>query len=148
MNHISMAITITSAAQVLVLAEVGLYLGISCDCLWFCLGWAYRVSQVLNFWKTKNLWVICSLSNTGSIIYCLLMFWEILHNKMTSGTILVISSVNSITTSYLQALIPINYRLKPNRKVGKGLCSPIQLLTPDGIFDIILSWKYTWADDS
>ena len=39
------------------------------------------------------------------------------------------SSVNSIAAGCFQVLIPINYRLKLHRKVGKGLCSPFQLLT-------------------
>ena len=72
---------------------------------------AYRVSRVLNFWKAKNLWVICSLSTTGSNIFLLI----VLRNFTFQNDIWYDcsnSSVNSITVGYLQALILINYRGK------------------------------------
>ena len=49
---------------------------------------------------------------------------------------------------YLQIIITDLIRLTIIMKYGYGLSSPYSLLTLVWIFDIILSEKYTWADNS
>ena len=106
----------SSASQGLISAEDDYYRSSAAIVFDFvCDKTYYRVSQVPNFWKEKNLWVICSLSTTGSSIFLLMFlrnfkfqndFWDDHSN----------SSVNITTAGHLQALILINYRGKLQKK--------------------------------
>ena len=107
---------------------------------------AVRVNLALTFWKMRNVWVVCSFPILISWIYFLIYESVLFQNNIKCALSDV--TLTGMIPGYLQIIITDIIRLTSIIKKGWGLSPPYWLLTLVWIFDIILSRKYTWADDS